>query len=53
MKPVWYYELGALRVRFDGFEVICPDVGLSLKRMVELTIQHCIDADYIFSESLL
>ncbi len=46
-KPLWYYERGALRVRFDGLEVICPDIGLPLKRMAEITLKHCQESGYL------
>ena len=46
-KPVWFYERDALRVIFGRVEVICPSIGLSLKRMVELTIQHCTEQGFI------
>jgi len=40
-KPIWYYERGVLRVLIGNLEVICPDIGLPLARMVALTLQHC------------
>ena len=46
-KPIWYYERGALRVLIGNLEVICPDIGLSLARMVELTIKHCKESKLI------